>query len=449
MGAGRERRGRMRRGTLRRRNISRRVEALGEPSGGPPGAPDDMASPVAPDARAPSDDLPGTAPVAAASSWRRWFGWLRSPTAQRAHAAALAPSEDPARLVLAIPRGVGRLDAFVEVLDTLVEGSPDHRSVTLAFHRELVTLSERAHMDLRLYPARVARCAKALHALGEAEKAAELLAEIGERERAADLFLEAGAIEALEAMHAALEEREAGPKLSARLSYERFSARFALGQRRAAWQALREAVALWPENTLYGELLARFEAQVCRGALVLAVTGGDRKSKTYVISGSWPAILGRGEEALLRLASPRVSREHVAFERVEGAILAFDRVGRGDVTVDGQMGPGPFPLAGEGRVHVGPWVVSYALDAQVLALESAQGPDACLLLCRDAEARIPLHRAEGRFLPLRVEDDGTFSIVGPHALTLAGEPLEVPHLLMVGDVLEGPGYVCRVVAHRR
>src|SRR5688500_17449398 len=98
---------------------------------------------------------------------------------------------DPVRMVLAVPRGAARLDAFERAIQSTAPGSPQLRSLALAFHKELHALADHAGVDLSLLDTRVEACARALMAAGEEERAGTLFLRVGRRHQAAELFVAA------------------------------------------------------------------------------------------------------------------------------------------------------------------------------------------------------------------------------------------------------------------
>jgi tetratricopeptide (TPR) repeat protein len=269
---------------------------------------------------------------------------------------------DPTREILALPRGVARLDAFEKKLQALDVGGGDHRRVALAFHKELTGLADDAGVDLQLYEARVTACANALIAAGEDEKAGALFARLGRRHQAAELFVRAGAIDALEEQHEALAFDEGGARLDARLSFERFEALFLVGLRDDALAALERACALW-DNPIYGEVLAGFRARIPAGGTLTLVAGDDVVS----VVDRFPIVIGRGEECAVRLDSPLVSRAHVEVAAAGGDLVARAVVGvAASTVVDGQPLSSPTLLSTRGTLQLSGVVLDYEATEQRL-----------------------------------------------------------------------------------
>jgi hypothetical protein len=306
----------------------------------------------------------GTEPVRKRGFWERL--WSPKPATPD----LVVPPSDALQALLALPRGIARLDAFGRALQTLVAGTPEHRRIAMALHHDLVTLAEDAQVDLHVVEARVVACVQALIAAHEVQKAAELLARLGRRNDAADLFAQAGAIDALEEAHAEEAWHEGGARLDAKLAFQRFEALFAVGLRDDALVALERACALW-QNQRYLEVRDALRARIPGGGILRLVSGGE---ELHVLAG-FPFFLGRGEECAVRVESPLVSRRHLEFIRREGSILVRDLVSTGGTTIDDQPIAEPTALRLRGTLRLAGVVVAYEHDAARLLLRPQFRPN--------------------------------------------------------------------------
>jgi tetratricopeptide (TPR) repeat protein len=333
---------------------------------------------------------------------------------------------DPTRDVLAVPRGAARLDAFEKALVTTPPGTPQFKALALAFHKELQALAEGAGVDLSLLETRVDACAKALIAAGEEERAGTLFLRVGRRHQAAELFVAAGAIDALEEAHAQIHWDEGGAKLDARMSFERFEALFVVGLRDQAFEALERAHRLWHDNPVYAEIHASFlERLGAKHRLRLTSGAGE-----LVVVGAWPVVIGRGEEAGVRLTSPLISRAHLRLDLVAGAsgkeIVVVDLESRGGTRIGGA------PLAGKQRL-----VPGQAIDMAGVVVETATADGALLLTPALAPERKTLAATatEVKVGDVAVRFDGRGRAVLQPPAVLNGEALKRPTLLLEGDKL--------------
>lgn len=453
----RERRERVRRGASRRKRVARRAEALSQsqkneeaPFLDEAEAADDegiLQVPLPPDPLGMDANGLITAPGGAKTSggfWQRMMSRLRKPPApQSPQPSDGAAAEDPVRRILAVPRGAARLDAFQNVLRGLRPGTHGHRGVALAFHRELVTLSTRAQVDLTLLRNRVEFCAECLLQAGEAEKAAHLLAKVGKKRRAADLFVAAGAIDALEEVHAALDEGAQGEHLSARLAYERFDTLFAAGQRNDALAALEQAIAHWPENGTYAAIAERFRAQIPCGRLALRLRTQQGAELHLSVQSKWPLSVGRNEGNALCLASPLISREHLEILRRDQEIWVQDRVGRADCEIDGQILRDAQALLPVGSCRIAGLDLHYAQKPGHLYLECPTHRRALAGLSPQERAYCLMEDWAADGLWLKLDERGCFILCPKTHFRLAGETLTTPLLLMTGDrIVLGEMEVC-------
>ncbi|MCP4504624.1 MAG: FHA domain-containing protein [Deltaproteobacteria bacterium] len=368
-----------------------------------------------------------SSPLKKTSIWTSMFGWLlrKSKVVDVQDAA----DSDPVRKILSVPRGIARLDAFQDTLRELHVGTSGHRGVALAFHRELTRLAEQASMDLSLLKTRVELCASALSDAGEAALAGTLLAKIGKKYQAAQLFLEVGAIEELEAAHAAIRDVEGGAKLEARTLYERFEGLFAVGLRKEALSALKDAAKLWPENPLYEEIRNRFFDRLPHTHFQLSF-GDD----VFDICRSWPITIGRGSEANLSIQSPLVSRIHLRLELSEqGEVVLLSNVeSSSDVVVDGDSLEGQrCILEEEGMIDLRGIEIGYQQDENQLELWTSLRPTHRCLAPLQTKVKIDVH---GASLQMQTRGDDLFLIPTP-LLRVDGAKLEKDLLLLFQDVL--------------
>ena len=443
----RERRERVRRGASRRKRVARRAEALSQ-------TPKNEESVGADEAEAEADDgilqvpvppdplgmenggLSGTETKGGRGNGflQRMMGHLRkTPAPPSPGVSERRAGEDPVRRILAVPRGAARLDAFQTVLRELNAGTHGHRGVALAFHRELVTLSTRAQVDLTLLRGRVEFCAEALLQAGESEKAAHLLAKIGKKKRAAELFVTTGAIDALEEMHAALDEGAQGEHLSARLAYERFDALFATGQRKDALAALEQAIAHWPENGTYAAIAERFRAGIPRTRVTLRIRPQQGKEICLSVQGTWPLSVGRNEDNALCLSSPLISREHVEILQRDAEVWVQDRVGRGDCELDGEILRDARALQPEGTIRIAGLDLLYTQKPGHFYLECPSHGRALVGLRPQKQAYCLMEQLTANELWIRLDEQGRFILCPKTPARMAGEPFTSPLLLMHGD----------------
>jgi hypothetical protein len=363
------------------------------------------------------------------------FGLFKKKNRERPAEQALPPpGEDPVRRILAVPRGAARLDAFERSLDDLMPGTHGHRGVALAFHRELTSLAKKAAVDLSLLKSRVEKCADALLSAGEVEHAGMLLSRIGKKQRAAELFVAAGAIDELEEAHAKLEEEEGGERLSARLSYERFEGLFVVGLRVQALEALEQAQRHWPDNPVYEEIVDSFASRLQREHTTLLVEGGGKSRRVHVTR-RFPLVVGRKEDAALRVASPLVSREHVEVVSSGGGLVLRNLQGPESTTVDGAPVERSSDLGSSGHFELSGVRIGYDTGEGWVRLAAEQQPDTSTVAMLEDRVAIPL--SDDVSLELSYDAEGRLFAEPGGALVTEEGPLKRPLLLLDGDRLVG------------
>lgn len=392
-----------------------------------------------PDDRAPFDEpadqepRPGGGVLAAVRA-------LFSRRKQPAHQPAKPTSEpsylvmDPTRDVLSVPRGAARLDAFERALAETPAGTPQQRALALAYHRELSGLAEGAGVDLSLLEARVERCARALIGAGEEERAGTLFLRVGRKHQAAELFLKVGAVDELEETHAQIHWDEGGARHSARLELERFEALWLVGARDQAFDALTRAHGLWPENQIYAEMHASFVERLGKPRR-LRLRARDHER---LIVGSWPLVVGRGEEAALVLQSPMLSRAHVQVERKQGALVLRDLDSRGGTSVDGVRLAGSAPLRDHAVIDMGGVVVETAPVEGGVMFWAALSPQLRTIALLGERSVVTAPGAAAGGLCVGFDARGR-ALVEPPA-KLGGETVRRGTLLIEGDVVGDGGW---------
>lgn len=338
---------------------------------------------------------------------------------------APAPSDDPVRQILAIPRGAARLDAFEHQLAALAAETHGKKIVALAFHRELTSMASEAAVDLALLGARVEACGHALVEVGELERAGELFLSAGKKERAATLFSEAGAVEKLDAVSftTALD----GGLTDARLATARIDTLLSVGRRADALALMDDVERRFPRSE---DVRAR--ARAVRARLPDKGRVGFRfDAGVLVVDDRWPVVLGRGEETALPLTSPVLSREHAEL-RVDGdAVVLVARTPRARLTVDGESA-NDRALAAAGTLSLDGVVLSYRLVASTLSLSLDDGRRS-LAVPRAARAAAVVDAP----VRLRVSfDEARRAVLTPVGDTrLNGEQVREACVLFVDDVL--------------
>ncbi len=341
---------------------------------------------------------------------------------------------DPTRDVLSVPRGAARLDAFERALAETPAGTPQHRALALAYHRELSALAESAGIDLSLLEARVERCAQALIGAGEEERAGNLFLRVGRRHQAAELFLKAGAVDELEETHAQIHWDEGGARHQARLELERFEALWLVGARDQAFDALTRAHQLWPENPVYAQMHGSF---VERLGAPRRLRLRARDHERFIV-GTWPLVVGRGEEAALVLQSPMLSRAHVQVERKDGALWVRDLDSRGGTRVNGAPLTGVASLPPAAVIDMGGVVVETApVDGGVM-LWAALAPQARTIALVGERTRVTPPGAGGGGVVVGFDAKGR-AVVEPPA-RVGGEAVRRATLLLEGDVVSEGGW---------
>ncbi len=204
--------------------------------------------------------------------------------------------------------------------------------------------------------AEISLAAEAYERAGDIEQAVTLLSQLGEVERVEKLLAEQA-----HSREKAQQEKEL---------FAHYEAALRLGKRDDAQQALRKLVAIARDprepQRLLDELSRRRLASGSVELLLRRSIEGSSLSEERVLLASPPLLLGRGEECLLVLADPGVSRQHarIQFATTQGFVLT-DLGSKNGTFLDGirVMEGASLPLRQEGELGIGQHVrIQFLLD---------------------------------------------------------------------------------------
>jgi tetratricopeptide (TPR) repeat protein len=350
----------------------------------------------------------------------------------------VAPAEDPLREILALPKGIARLDAFEKALESMPPGTHGHRLLTQGFFGTLIQMAHDAGVDLALLGPRVKRCAEALVDAGEVEKAAELYSRIGRTHRAAELFASTGAIEELEATAFAA-PGDSDPTFKAHLAYQRFETYFSVGLRDRALDALKEATSLQPGNSAYLEIQRGVHARLPRpGTLHLQCDNHH-----LILRQGWPVEIGRGEEMHLQVKSPVISRRHAQVEERGGTLYLNNLTEPKDLLLDGLEVGASVALPAQGTLSLGGVQVGFSLDGGILLLWPLL--DASRITCCARANPFKAPTPSGQELTFSFGDDGRARLHPGTDVEMEDSELRHPTLLLNGDQVQHGKRTWRVV----
>ena len=240
------------------------------------------------------------------SFWEKMFrffvGEIESADAQK----AFAPAMDPMRTILAIPDGIGRLEAFKEILQQTANESVYFRSIALSYRRHLMDMLEAARLPPATIQHHLEPCVQALKDAG-LDADAQILTDLPPYEPyiPQQIFLNAAEKSELEAV----DEQIA---FSAKTAYRDFEIEMLRNNRVLALKHLNKAIQHAPGNPQYLSTLDNVTSKHLRPfTLRLENETGEHR----VCSGQ-QFIWGRDENAALLHSDPQISREHAVFSYV-------------------------------------------------------------------------------------------------------------------------------------
>ncbi|MEW5854315.1 MAG: FHA domain-containing protein [Myxococcota bacterium] len=253
----------------------------------------------------------------------------------------------------ALPEGPARLEGFLaRARAVLASENPQYteaqrqaerRAVGVRLEEELRQTASRvgAGLALHLEPVRV--CCQLLESAGELARAARLLMDAGRPAEAADLAGRAGELELMQrALAAAGEPQDRSGEAS--VAFAAYEAAMGRGHLTDALLAVERALRARPDNPAYPDLRDKLLAR--RPAPPRLLLEGD--GGLLVALGLAPAWVGRGEDAVLRVQAPGVSRQHARVEVRDGSAVlsAGGAVLWSSQLTDDVMGPPATVMAG-------------------------------------------------------------------------------------------------------
>lgn len=283
--------------------------------------------------------------------------------------------------------------------------------------------------------------ARVLTRADEPVLAAEAFERAGDLERTVELLAQAGDVERVER----LLTEDAGRRQKARRETElqaEYESAMLRGRRDEALAKLRQLTETAKDKREPQRLLdALLRRLLTSGVIELVVGAGSGAAATAterVLCATPPILLGRGEECVVLLGDPGVSRQHVRLHRSDdGGFALTDLDSKNGTFLDGiQVGQGALlPLRHDGELGIGQHVrVQFRVDEHELSLKVRTGMRRGLSV-RVSAGILPI---AGR-LGLRFEDGRPLAICDGEELRLNGQRVASGVQLLHGDVLEvGP-----------
>ncbi len=274
---------------------------------------------------------------------------------------------------------------------------------------------------------RLEDAARRLERAGRPSDAATAFELLGRAEDVARCLQDAGDVERLEKLLERTHEEESRERRLRRLVQD-YELGMEVGARLEARAALRDAVALAPDDAALADLLRRLEDRLPAPGTLGLVVDGARVS----FVGRLPAAIGRDADVVVRGAS--VSRRHTEIGLRGGRLVVRDLDSRNGTLVRGLPIARELELSGATEIGLGD-------DVQVLVTPAT--PTSCLLEVRsgldrglrgvvgEGDLRIPA-------LPFRVSfasGHATLAADPGVSLTLGTQPCALPVVLLSEDRL--------------
>jgi hypothetical protein len=234
--------------------------------------------------------------------FRLFVGEIKSADEQR----RLAPAMDPMRTIFAIPDGIGRLEAFKEMLQQTPASSFYFRSIALSFRRHIMDMLEEAQLPPASVDHYLEPCIEALEDAG-LHADAQILTDLPlfEPYIPKQIFLNANETRDLESVDQEI-------AFGAKTSFRDFEIEMLKNHRDAAFKHLQRAVQQAPGNPEYQ---ATYEHFVRKKTSPFMIDLENKGQQLRICSGQ-QFIWGRSKQAALHHLDPHISREHAVFSYV-------------------------------------------------------------------------------------------------------------------------------------
>ena len=280
--------------------------------------------------------------------------------------------------------------------------------------------------------------ARVLTRADEPVLAAEAFERAGDLERTVELLAQAGDVERVER----LLTEDAGRRQKARRETEllaEYESAMLRGRRDEALAKLRQLTETAKDKREPQRLLdALLRRLLTSGVIELVVGAGSGAAATAterVLCATPPILLGRGEECVVVLGDPGVSRQHVRLHcSDDGGFALTDLDSKNGTFLDGiQVGQGALlPLRHDGELGIGQHVrVQFRVDENELSLKVRTGMRRGLSV-RVSAGLLPI----AGHLGLRFEDGRPLAFCDGEELRLNGQRVASGVQLLHGDILE-------------
>jgi len=279
-----------------------------------------------------------------AGRWRRAASiWAEAGELERAADALLHLAERSAALE-------ERLEAWHDALRWLPEEEEDRREeverrMGLAVLDDARNRGATSSEEKR----RLAEAASRLERFDRPSEAAEAYGILGRRDDQARCLQLAGEVEQLEELLSETNEADERESQLRRLLSDYENA-LRYGARLEARKALREASRIAPDERSVSELLRRLESRMPPASRVGLIIGDQRVR----VVGRLPAVVGRGDDAEIRVRGTSVSRRHCEIALGgDGTLVIRDLDSRNGTLVRGLPVAGEIQLTGPTEVGLG------------------------------------------------------------------------------------------------
>lgn len=367
---------------------------------------------------------------------RMMVGETQSPQQEMAYAPAL----DPMRTILAIPDGIGRLEAFKEMLQSLAPQSVYFRGVALSFRRHVMELLENSQLPPASVQHHLQPCVEALQKAGLDEDA-QLLLDLPPFESYVPHKLYLRADE-----HAELEAIDEEIAFNAKIAFRQFEIAMLKNHRQEGLRYLQEAVRAAPGHQEYQAAFKHYQNLRPKNFQLHL----EQAEGSVLFCSGHQFLWGRDTDAHLQLVDPRISRELALFSHAgkeHWTLVPLDKAET--LYLDGSPWAGG-RLPDRGTLKILSHTYRFEIDALGISLCQSEDPKHRTVFSPQSFFHLPF-TPDPDFMTLNFafHESGSAFVLPTEQTRLNNEELGRKHMLLAQDQVANPTQAWKVVIRKQ
>ncbi|MBL91758.1 MAG: hypothetical protein CMH56_08120 [Myxococcales bacterium] len=367
---------------------------------------------------------------------RMMVGETQSPQQEMAYAPAL----DPMRTILAIPDGIGRLEAFKEMLQSLAPQSVYFRGIALSFRRHLMELLENSQLPPASIHHHLQPCVEALQKAGLHEDA-QLLLDLPPYESYVPHKLYLRADE-----HAELEAIDEEIAFNAKIAFRQFEIAMLKNQRQEGLRHLQDAVRAAPGHPEYQAAFRHYQNLRPKNFQLHL----EQADGSLLFCSGHQFLWGRDKEAHLQLVDPRISRELALFSYAGKEHWTLAPLDKAETLYlnDSPWAGGRLP--DRGTLNILTHTYRFEIDALGVSLHQPENPQHRTVFSPQSFFHLPITpNADFMTLNFSFHESGAAFVLPTEQTRLNNDELGRKHMLLAQDQVSNPTQAWKVILRKQ